>query len=65
MKLKLDKNRRLLAVETPEFRITLNGRETQAYKDILAPLGITLDLEDVDATPVELTPQGKLGEKAE
>ena len=52
MKIKLSKERKILRIETDEFSLKLNGRGNQEYKDILAPLGITLEFEEEDPESV-------------
>lgn len=54
MKIKLSKERKVLRIETDEFSIILNGKSNQQYKDILAPLGITLEFEEENPSAVSV-----------
>lgn len=47
MKIIMDKDRRVLRIETDEFSVKLNGKSNTVYRDMLAPMGIELRFEEV------------------
>lgn len=46
MKIVMDKDRRLLRIETDEFSVKLNGKSNTVYRDMLAPMGVELRFEE-------------------
>lgn len=50
MKIVMDKDRRLLRIETDEFSVKLNGKSNTVYRDMLAPMGVELRFEEATET---------------
>jgi len=46
MKIRMTKDRKILAIETDEFTIKLNGKSNKDYTAVLKPLGIHLEFMD-------------------
>jgi hypothetical protein len=57
LRVTLDKERRLLRVESDDFMIRFNGLSNQAYKEIFASLGIELVFKDADGADPRFTPK--------
>jgi hypothetical protein len=51
MKITMDKDRRVLRIETDEFSVKLNGKSNTVYRDMLAPMGVELRFEEVIEAP--------------
>lgn len=55
MKIKLTKDRKVLAIETDEFTLQFNGKPNRDYAAVLRPLGILLEFSNNDSEQEETT----------